>query len=235
MEANQGGEALLAQADSRIGISPYCLPLSNLLPSLLMKLTISPADLRAITLPRSIKVRNARFDALSPVLKRKAIALDALTRLKSRQLKPTRGKWVSIPVGRRKDVHGHEELRTLLERRAKPLTCRACALGAAIMGLAAWKNEMKVNSRDWSFGETEESVGIGFRDDDVSIRLEAIFSVPQLQLIENAFERGHGSLDIPETKLSGVTNYAARYPKDRDLFKAIFTSILNHPEGLFVP
>ncbi len=203
-----------------------------------MKLTISPADLRAITLPRSVKVRNARFDALSPVLKRKAIALDALTRLKSRQLKPTRGKWVSIPVGRRKDVHGHEELRSLLDRHAKPLTCRACALGAAIMGLAAWKNEMKVNSRNWSFGETEESVGIGFFQDDVSDRLVAIFGVAQLALIENTFERGGGALattDLTSAELNSAFDFSIRYPKHSALFKAIFTSILNHPEGLFVP
>jgi hypothetical protein len=174
----------------------------------------------------SIAVLNARFQAMTLAEKRRAIANDALERLSTGQIKPTPRKWVNIPTERPSSLPSNLQL--LLRRRNAP-TCQACALGAVIVGLAAFENEVTL---------CPSGTGIGTSFYRNAPRLRDLFGMHQLQLIETCFERGHGHTGtdlLSYTDESACRAFANRYLTPRALFKAIFTRIAKDPEGVFRP
>lgn len=194
-------------------------------------LKLTTADRRALSLPRSIRARNVKFDAMTPANKRRAIALDALNRANTGQIKPSSGDWVTISTrGYKKVAKDGSDLQKLLDMANGP-TCKCCALGGAICGLAAWQDRLSASE---DYGEHEICVTY----DNARSHLLSVFGMNQLILIENTFERGFGSLNtsvLCDNKCIRSTTFYHRHRSKRALYIAIFTSIVNHPDGLFIP
>ncbi len=163
---------------------------------------------------------NAAFQALSPGEKRRAIAREVLSRLDSGQFRPARGFWVVV----RDDSYitsyaqnsDDRELQAVL---AGGTVCETCAIGAAICAVAHFEDNMPVSRAL-------------FRH--VQDRLFDLLGEKQTRLMECAFEAGGGEglasgLDLQEDAIT----FGDRYPDHTNRFRAIWTAIAEHPEGLF--
>ncbi len=185
------------------------------------------------TTPPDYAAINAAFQALSPAEKRRAIAQDVLARVATNQLVPKPQMWVNVlhanlPRGEKADLQ-----RMLFER--PEVICEVCAIGAAICGLAALEDRITAEGNSMGAG-----VGLNHVFDnqapDLLARLDALFGYEQVRTIERAFERDKADLfadDCPDQLLDEADTFYRRNPDDRARFLAIWTAILNHPEGLF--
>lgn len=180
---------------------------------------------------------NAQFTAMTPAEKRRAIANDVLARLDAKQLVPTPQRWVTIPtyLGEERD------LQTILHLHPE-VPCNVCAIGAAIVGLAHFVDEVELKPSGGHEG-LFVSLSAWFAispQHSAHLRLIDVFGQDQLLLIERAFEGKEadlpGQTEMPEAERQRCYAYRDRSPKaPADLFRAIWESIAAHPEGLFVP
>ncbi len=165
---------------------------------------------------------NAAFQALSSGDKRRAIAQDVLARLERGQLQPMQGTWTHLRRGeetidKQSDSSSKEDLQSALDD--PTVTCRCCALGGMICGLAHFEDQITL--RDAYFDATRE-------------RLFALFGEEQVRLIECAFECGSGEMLASGLDLrDDAVEFGCRYRDPHARFLAIWTAIANHPEGLF--
>jgi hypothetical protein len=180
---------------------------------------------------------NKHFQKMTPIQKRHAIARDALERLAMGQLKPVSGEWIRLP----NDYMGTLDLQSILMKGKKGAVCEVCALGGALCGIAAFEDKVHMKVHDDRF---RRIVRVPF-EDSVK-RLIEIFGIQQAILIEHVFERGEGSLssythsycqyDLTDDEFDAAFRFynLKKHQTERALFKAVFTLILNHPEGLLV-
>jgi hypothetical protein len=186
-----------------------------------MSTTRKRAAKRRLIAPRPISP--ATWATMTNPQKAVAIAKDAIWRVRRGQVTPIHGHWVEIVGGASDPIRraGTDDMQTLLRKHG--VQCSACALGGAIVGLAAIDDKMGYYETDY-YGETQH-------------RLEAIFGEGNLRAIEMAFEEGHGRFgrvqNDPTLGESAVT-FGQRYPTPRARFLAIWLNVAAN-EGQFTP
>lgn len=188
------------------------------------------SDLSTVTAisPKELKARNAAFNRLSKKKKRIAIANDILARIAAKQIIGESGVWAYAINPETNDLQEH------LDSNGK---CQCCALGAAICGVAFFKDQIELDYAD------EASYS------DNRNELLDIFGEEQLSLIENAFERGNGYFnedaydwengdDEEGYKLKPLykkaISFGKRYKSDTSRLKAIWSNVVKN-DGTFVP
>lgn len=173
---------------------------------------------------------DAAFAVMTPVQKRHAIARDVLGRLHEGQLIAKTRKWAYL-LGEHFKEEDTLDLRTLIIG-PKKVACECCAIGAAIVGLAVCEDRI---TADVLQNGTNPRM-----NRSVENRLIELFSFEQMCLIEAAFEgtynseylRWHpGAIGVTDMEAANVIFDSALGAKDR--LAAIWTAILEHPEGLF--
>lgn len=131
---------------------------------------------------------------------RRAIARDVILQLNEKQLIPTPGTYTGRMMGSAMEagVKVHCSLQPyLLKKRRKP--CTVCALGAGLVAMVRLENKLALHEYF-----------------DIHERLNAYFSLTQINTIENLFE-GFGDrpellhLD-PEARLRWLWSYVAKHP-----------------------
>ncbi len=159
------------------------------------------------------------FSRLSAVAKRKAVARDVLQRLKLRQLWPQSGNYV-VPSRVPFERHPNTDLQGLVN---EGVPCQVCALGGAIVTLAAIEDKIRTDDT----GKVYPS-----NDSTLRKRVAQLLGERQMQLIEAAFEgQSHSNFGIQtglchaaavQGKISAFYN---RYPDSAKRFKAIWTKM----------
>lgn len=193
--------------------------------------TSKSSDLSAVIAvsPKELKARNAAFNRLSKKKKRIAIANDILARIAAKQIVGESGVWAIAVDPKTNDLQEH------LDGNGK---CQCCALGAAICGVAFFKDQIELNYDDEaSYGDNRDE-------------LRDIFGEKQLSLIENAFEGGDGYFNDDaydwdseddnggDLKLKPLykkaISFGKRYNSDTSRLKAIWSNVVKN-DGTFVP
>ncbi len=175
------------------------------------------------------------FATLSPADKRRAIARDVLERLRNHRIRPATGNWLMICTATEET-----NLQTLLADPETP-ACVVCALGGAVVGMAALENTIytRRGSRDYAPATQELDLGM---DTALSHRLLDLFGLHQLVLIETCFEHDGSAfcqrIARQECPLSDEERYAAERfvrlyraePSQR--FRLIWEAIERDAEGM---
>ena len=184
---------------------------------------------------KRIRDRERRFKQATPAGKRVMIARDVIKQLDSKRLIARGGCWVSY---RGKpytldDESGEKDFREVL---LSVPQCSACALGSLLVCTVERANKAKMNDfmQDGSFDP-------GFSN--IAQYLEPYFSIEQLNMIENAFERRctHWSWEVSDEKLEAsvrfgtdVTYGVKTDDQDATVLHAIMSNIVRN-KGEFVP
>ena len=137
-----------------------------------------------------IDKRNKEFKKLSKAKKRVAIAEDVIDQIRLKKFEVQSGSWIDVITANPWDARLLEEMKDeSLQAKAlsNEVKCRGCALGGLMLSSTLYNNEATI--RDMN------SVDVGSliqEEEDLPGGLNSFFSKEQLQLIENAFERGRG-------------------------------------------
>jgi hypothetical protein len=177
---------------------------------------------------RTIGEKNAAFWKLSRNGRRIAVAKDVLAQVAARVLEPSEGKWLElrkslVSMGFNTGNYYREELK--LETDLQALLgvpgekCNACGVGAAFMSMARLGDRAKVT-------------------DDLYESLEQVFTPPQIQLIEYAFEQGRYGNPVEAGCTHSLVERAAKFGRGHRSAKKrmveIFRNIVRN-KGEFKP
>ncbi len=175
--------------------------------------------------PAQLAKRNAAFQRLSPIAKRRAIGRDVLERLATKQLCPEHNGYVQL------DTYVVQDLQQQVDAGRK---CYCCAVGGAAIALAHFEDKMKTDS----YGKLELCFGANTERS----RLTEILGAELMALIESAYEgyvkhNGRG-LDternlLSDSQVSDAIDFYCRYRLPRNRFKAIWSQIAS--TGTFDP
>lgn len=210
--------------------------------------------------------------------KRRAICADAIAQLRRGSLKAETGVFVRLPdtafwtgAALEEAVSADENLtvKTLLAEH-KVEQCDVCALGALMMGQFRINGDCKVAHLERSKRFHTDAKLYPFVDGEEDAQGNSVFSpfvlryfsVPQLQLIEVAFEGGRGAFtcrtavqdwrDYGDTdsfnvdaqddswrftvqQASAAIAFGERFSSNKGRLTAILQSVINHPRALFAP
>lgn len=167
----------------------------------------------------SIEKRNKAFNKLSKPEKRVAIAKDVIIALKAKKYIAKSGDYLNLNSKSGKDLFGVNINQELLC--SDDVTCTVCAIGAMFTSKVAISN---------NFDDYRPS------DNEMRSHLSKYFSMPQLHLIESAFE----GWEKGSTSISGnIPNdnhmiFEEKYPNDNDRMIAIMENIVEN-KGTFKP
>lgn len=178
--------------------------------------------------PRAISP--AKWAAMTAPQRAVAIAKDVLYRIAIGQLEATPGTWVAVPSSPTKDLQ-----EAILQQQH----CHACALGAAICGVARFEDRIQL----------DDQRRVGLWAANVSDRLIEVFGDNEARAMEVAFEGSqssgfgdclHSVADRPAEDLyQRALAFAAKHGPDRSRhakrrLKAIYANIVKH-KGIFTP
>ncbi len=175
-----------------------------------------------------IKAANARFHKLPPAKQRVAIAKDVLASIRTRKLRPRRGRYLNINFGDGYDVvYSRGEIQPLLLGGAK---CEACAVGSCFLSAARLGDKQKGIQDLWHIHQSPSSAA------------RRHFSKEQLALMEFAFERFSVRMCSSEDGVGGLTSdlqavaakFRNRYRSDESRLSAIMRNIIKN-KGEFCP
>jgi hypothetical protein len=156
-----------------------------------------------------------------------AVAKDVLKSLT--EFKPRAGEYFSKNFAPRTAKKILDLKTSNQQAKALSKNCEACAIGACFLSMVALDNKFDfsaVTDRKWG----DELTGLFYLDDNVMRgRLESAFSMDQLCLIEQAFERGCG----PSWKLSPeeeetAEKFGIKFRSDRGRLGAIMKNIVEN-------
>jgi len=158
-----------------------------------------------------------------------SLAKDVLERLEV--TKPKRGKWVHIS----NNLVFEEELDLEFRDYIRDKECQACALGNLFLAYANVVNHMPVRTLVFMHDfETYESAGLYIDFERIQCRLETVFSIEQLVLIEIAFELGQGRFRPTSQKEWAAHRFGLGLKDSKSRLKAIMENIINNG-GEFKP
>ncbi len=163
--------------------------------------------------------RNAKFNALSPKAKRKAIARDVLEQLKAKAYLATPGTYFRLDDALSTDESlglgvSSSELQEKLNGGER---CSVCAVGAAFASRSRLGNRVSYDK--------------GIHDS-----LLGAFSKQQIDMLESAFEQTamitYYSVDHDD--IDRAVRFGCRFRNDTNRMRAIFQNVLDN-DGEFVP
>jgi len=163
---------------------------------------------------------NKTWSKMTKVEKRKTLAQDVISQIKAQWIKPEQGFYCSLSAS----VDEANLQKDLQQKGA----CKVCAMGSLMVASIIKTNKFYNNWWD---------------DEDIEDRLNNVFSVPHLRLIETAFE-GRVYSYLPElinkdrTDLSDIVKkaikFGEKYKIDKNRLIAIMNNIINDENGKFL-
>lgn len=164
------------------------------------------------------------FNKLSKAQQRVAIAQDAIKQIKAEKYRIETGRWADIEIGTPEDLEEVPDIdqNILLNGFApiqRKITCTCCAVGAAFLSSIRLANKAVIT--DGAVESLEESAA----------QLGNYFSKDQIELIEEAFEKGGGYCHTDTAK--GVS-FGRDYDDETERALAIFKNIVKN-KGEFKP
>lgn len=182
-----------------------------------LKLTRVEKLKQELKLAMNIEKRNKAFNKLSKPEKRVAIAKDVIAALKAKKYIAETGDYLDINIKDNKDWNVNQESLC-----SNDVTCNVCAIGALFTSKVIISNNFNSDYIP--------------SDDVMRKELSSYFSMPQLHLIESAFE----GWEKGSTTFSGnIPNdnhmeYYFEYNDDNDRMIAIMENIVEN-KGTFKP
>ncbi len=175
-------------------------------------------------LPASVHVRQVPFNKLSKAAQRVAIAQDAINQIKAEKYYIKTGRWVNIKIQTPEDLEEVPDIdqNILLNGFApiqRKITCTCCAIGAAFLSSIRLANKAVIT--DGAVESLKESVE----------QLGNYFSKDQIELIEEAFEKGFGYCHTDGRRGRG---FGCSYYDETERALAIFKNIVKN-KGEFKP
>lgn len=177
---------------------------------------------------RKVARDNAAFAKMSKSEKRVAIARDVIAQLDVKKLVAQSGTWLTsggdddfIPT-----YSGDDELQKVF---SKVESCTGCALGGMFLCAVQKADNLKI--KNLSAYNEEQDYNIPVEGTDLMKYLKKFFDNDQLELIENHFENGMGSIGvhIPKHKL-----FAPDVTEDEMRMRLIMQNIIVN-KGTFKP
>lgn len=142
---------------------------------------------------REISRRNKQFVGATKAQKRVLIAKDVIKQLKAEKFQASRGNFLEMASltgsdhRASLDIKDDDSIREIFLARQEP--CQCCGLGALMMSCTLFNNKEEVKDYSNHFSQ----LGQALRDKrPLSNKFDKIFSKSQIELIENAFEKGSG-------------------------------------------
>lgn len=173
---------------------------------------------------------NAEFKKATKAQKRVMIAQDVLAQLKAKRYVAESGCWVqpNIHSAWEKKLSHHDSVQELfIEQKIE--SCNVCALGGLFMSCTNFNNNTLLEDLDFASSELGDLI----EEVKLSNKLNSIFSVKQLKLIESYFEENDGYFYI-NSQYDRIKAFCDKHPSDKKRLQLIMENIVEN-EGTFVP
>jgi hypothetical protein len=177
-----------------------------------------------------IKKLNAEFKKANKAQKRVMIAQDVLAQLKAKRYVAESGCWVkpNIDSAWEQKLSHHDSVQELfIEQKIE--SCNVCALGGLFMSCTNFNNNTLLEDLDFASSELGDLI----EEVKLSNKLNSIFSVKQLKLIESYFEENDGYFYI-NSQYDRIKAFCDKHPSDKKRLQLIMENIVEN-EGTFVP
>jgi hypothetical protein len=173
---------------------------------------------------------NAEFKKATKAQKRVMIAQDVLAQLKAKRYVAESGCWVkpNIDSAWEQKLSHHDSVQELfIEQKIE--SCNVCALGGLFMSCTNFNNNTLLEDLD----DASEGLGNLIEEEQLSNKLNEIFSTNQLKLIESYFEANGGFFrDYDEDDRIEV--FYNKNSSDKKRLQLIMENIVEN-NGTFVP
>jgi hypothetical protein len=174
---------------------------------------------------------NAEFNKATKAQKRVMIAQDVLAQLKTKRYVAESGCWVQANYNTAclEDLKDEDSVKELFAEK-KIESCNVCALGGLFMSCTNFNNNTLVRELD------DISGGLGdllYEEEELSNKLDKIFGIEQLELIESYFEKNDGYFYSP-LEDDRINAFHVKYSSDKKRLKLIMENIVEN-NGTFVP
>ena len=177
-----------------------------------------------------IKKLNAEFKKATKAQKRVMIAQDVLAQLKTKRYVAESGCWV-LPnyYSDWKQLSDKDSVQELFAAK-KIESCNVCALGGLFMSCTNFNNNTLLEDL---YDVSDDLGNLIDEEEQLSNKLNKIFSVKQLKLIEVYFE-GNDGYFYENREYDTVKAFYIKYPSDKKRLQLIMENIVEN-EGTFVP
>ena len=170
---------------------------------------------------------NAEFKKANKAQKRVMIAQDVLAQLKAKRYVAESGCWVRIHYNPTTVAETDSVQELFVEKKIE--SCNVCALGGLFMSCTNFNNNTLLEDLD----DASEGLGNLIEEEQLSNKLNKIFSTNQLKLIESYFEANGGFFrDYDEDDRIEV--FYNKNSSDKKRLQLIMENIVEN-NGTFVP
>lgn len=160
-----------------------------------------------------------KWSEMTPSEKRVTLAKDVISQLKKEKLNACSGTYLMID--NLDNVEVNEQLNKVLKKQG---TCEVCAKGALFISHIMRNNHFTIADYH-SFSKTD--------NEKIKERLGSLFSLPQLELIEKAFEGENVDNDLKDGTLIDLADeFHDNYKDDTERLIAIMQNIIKN-KGTF--
>lgn len=172
---------------------------------------------------------NKQFKKATKAQKRVMIAQDVLAQLKTKRYVAESGCWVKPNIHSSCKVSHHDSVQELfIEQKIE--SCNVCALGGLFMSCTNFNNNTLIEDLDDATAQLGDLID---EEEKLSNKLNSIFSVKQLKLIEVYFE-GNDGYFYENREYDTVKAFYTKYPSDKKRLQLIMENIVENG-GAFVP
>lgn len=195
-----------------------------------------------MTLTQYVEKTNAAFVAASPEEKRVMIAKDVIKRLDAKNLIAKQGEVVELITNPPLSTnYFNEPFQQIINN--KETSCKVCGKGAMLCAYIGRVNKFSFgDTKKWDNGYYHDKISHRDTFDKVHPKLEEIFTIQQIDLIETAFEGGSylGTLggELEDKAIEFYEKYSNRDGDgvvDTDkLLRKICKNIIKN-SGIFIP
>ena len=170
---------------------------------------------------------NAEFKKATKAQKRVMIAQDVLAQLKAKRYVAESGCWVRIHYNPTTVAKTDSVQELFVEKKIE--SCNVCALGGLFMSCTNFNNNTLLEDLDFASSELGDLI----EEVKLSNKLNSIFSVKQLKLIESYFEENDGYFYI-NSQYDRIKAFCDKHPSDKKRLQLIMENIVENG-GTFVP
>lgn len=161
-----------------------------------------------------------KWSEMTPSEKRVTLAKDVISQLKKNKLSAQSGIYVDLLLDNK--VEDSEQLNKVLKKQG---TCEVCAKGALFISHIMRNNHFTIGDY-YSCHKTTYN-------EKIKKRLDSLFSLSQLELIEKAFEGETHDNDLKDNDLIDLANeFYDYYEDDKERLIAIMNNIIKN-KGTF--
>lgn len=178
------------------------------------------------TTTKRVATKRLPFSRLTAKQKRIAIAEDVLLRLDARQLDPVQGVYVKFKSTT--EITQGENLKSRLK--SPGLTCVCCAIGAAVVALAAKENRMELME---SYHINQIHISNIRQTDQAKERARAALGAKLNHVIEASYEGWNYVKSLTPWGSYDTRDFYLHHPNNVDRLRAIYTQVAR--TGTFDP